>query len=77
MSTIATLGKTEKALAAKRAAWLKRKKLTVDPNKALRKFSDSVGIDYNTCCRWFEYGSTPRSLFLEAVLKVYPDWPIE
>lgn len=52
-----------------RKEWLGRKHLTV------RDVADATGLDYNTIVRWFEYGRTPRNLYLKAIIDKYPDWP--
>ena len=54
----------------RREAWLKKRKMTT------RQMSDALQLDYNTVVRWFEYGRTPRKLYLQRLLVVYPDFPI-
>lgn len=58
-----------KAMIPRRQAWLRRNNLTV------RKFAEAVGQDFGTAYKWFQSGRTPRRLYLDAVLAVFPDWP--
>lgn len=53
-----------------RAKWMKRTKNTT------RTIADRTGFDWNTVVRWTTLGRTPRSLYREALLAVFPDFPI-
>lgn len=58
-----------KSIKAERAKWLANKKLT------LPQFAKATGQEFGTIFKWFDSGRTPRRLYLDAVLAIYPDWP--
>jgi hypothetical protein len=57
------------SIKARRVQWLARKGLTK------RQFAEATGHDTGTVHTWFRHGRTPRRLYLDAVLAVFPDWP--
>jgi len=63
-------GENMKNLVAERKKWLKVKGLTI------RKFADSMELDYNSVCRWFEGPRIPKQLYSERVIQHHPDFPV-
>lgn len=57
------------SIKAERAKWLEKKGLKI------RQFAEKTGQKFGTAFKWQTSGRTPRRLYLDAVLAVFPDWP--
>ena len=54
----------------------KRKKWLADKGLSIRQFAESTGNDYGTAFKWFDEARNPRRKYLDAVLVIYPDFPL-
>ena len=61
---------TDKNLIDERKKWLDRKGISI------RQFAESTGNDYGTAFKWFDEARSPRRKYLDAVLGIYPDFPL-
>jgi transposase len=57
------------SIKSERTKWLKANGIT------LSQFSERIQVQFGTVYKWQTTGRTPRKLYLNAVLAVYPDWP--
>ena len=54
----------------------KRKKWLADKGLSIRQFAEFTGNDYGTAFKWFDEARNPRRKYLDAVLGIYPDFPL-
>lgn len=72
--------KNNNAMIRARKAWLKKQKLTIRKMvKAINEHAAHNGggsaLAWATAYSWHRLGSTPRDIYLDRVVAVFPEWP--